>query len=109
MLHEGLETKADTSSQREGKSMKRRDFIKVTGIGVAGAASMAAPAIAQSMPETKWRVATSGPKKLAPLYGGWRERRAWRLRRSRNRCPRPNGGWRRAGRNRSTRYMAGPR
>jgi len=28
--------------------MKRRDFIKVTGIGVAGAATMAAPAIAQS-------------------------------------------------------------
>jgi hypothetical protein len=31
--------------------MKRRDFIKVTGIGVAGAATMAAPAIAQSMQE----------------------------------------------------------
>jgi hypothetical protein len=30
--------------------MKRRDFIKVTGIGVAGAATMAALAIAQSMP-----------------------------------------------------------
>jgi TRAP-type mannitol/chloroaromatic compound transport system substrate-binding protein len=70
MLHEGLETKADTSSQREGKSMKRRDFIKVTGIGVAGAASMAAPAIAQSMPETKWRMATSWPKSLDTLYGG---------------------------------------
>jgi TRAP-type mannitol/chloroaromatic compound transport system substrate-binding protein len=42
--------------------MKRRDFIKVTGIGVAGAATMAAPAIAQSMPEIKWRMTTSwGP------------------------------------------------
>src|ERR1700756_3736728 len=69
MLHEGLETKADTSSQREGKSMKRRDFIKVTGIGVAGAASMAAPAIAQSMPETKWRMTTSWPKSLDTLHG----------------------------------------
>ena len=36
--------------------MKRREFIKVTGIGVAGAASIAAPAIAQSMPELKWRM-----------------------------------------------------
>ena len=28
--------------------MKRRDFLKVTGIGAAGAATLAAPAIAQS-------------------------------------------------------------
>ena len=35
--------------------MKRRDFIKVAGLGTAGAASLAAPAIAQSMPELKWR------------------------------------------------------
>jgi TRAP-type mannitol/chloroaromatic compound transport system substrate-binding protein len=51
-------------------SMKRRDFIKVTGIGVAGAATMAAPAIAQSMPEIKWRMTTSWPKSLDTLYGG---------------------------------------
>ena len=50
--------------------MKRRDFIKVTGIGVAGAATMAAPAIAQSMPEIKWRMPTSWPKSLDTLYGG---------------------------------------
>jgi TRAP-type mannitol/chloroaromatic compound transport system substrate-binding protein len=50
--------------------MKRRDFIKVTGIGVAGAAIMAAPAIAQSMPEIKWRMPTSWPKSLDTLYGG---------------------------------------
>ncbi len=50
--------------------MKRRDFIKVTGIGVAGAATMAAPAIAQSMPQIKWRMPTSWPKSLDTLYGG---------------------------------------
>src|SRR5271167_4366230 len=50
--------------------MKRRDFIKVTGLGVAGAATMAAPAIAQSMPEIKWRMTTSWPKSLDTLHGG---------------------------------------
>ena len=50
--------------------MKRRDFIKVAGIGVAGAATIAAPAIAQSMPEIKWRMPTSWPKSLDTLYGG---------------------------------------
>src|SRR6476661_982573 len=49
--------------------MKRRDFIKVTGPGVAGAA-IGAPAIAQSMPELKWRMPTSWPKSLDTLYGG---------------------------------------
>ena len=50
--------------------MKRRDFIKVTGLGVAGAAAIAAPAIAQSMPELKWRMTASWPKSLDTLYGG---------------------------------------
>src|SRR5258705_10147168 len=50
-------------------SMKRRDFIKATGIGVAGATS-AAPAIAQSAPEIKWRMTCSWPKSLDTLYGG---------------------------------------
>ena len=50
--------------------MKRRDFIKATGIGVAGAATIAAPAIAQSMPEIKWRMTASWPKSLDTLYGG---------------------------------------
>src|ERR1700694_1762017 len=49
--------------------MKRRDFIKATGIGVAGAA-VAAPAIAQSTPEIKWRMTCSWPKSLDTLYGG---------------------------------------
>ena len=50
--------------------MKRRDFIKVTGLSVAGAATVAAPAIAQSMPELKWRLTTSWPKSLDTLHGG---------------------------------------
>ncbi|HVV40884.1 MAG TPA: TRAP transporter substrate-binding protein DctP [Nitrobacter sp.] len=50
--------------------MKRRDFIKVTGLGAIGAATVAAPAIAQSMPELKWRMTASWPKSLDTLYGG---------------------------------------
>ena len=49
--------------------MKRREFLKVTGVGLA-ASTIAAPAIAQSMPEVKWRYATSWPKSLDTLYGG---------------------------------------
>jgi TRAP-type mannitol/chloroaromatic compound transport system substrate-binding protein len=50
--------------------MKRRDFIRTAGVGVAGAATMSAPAIAQSMPEIKWRMTCSWPKSLDTLYGG---------------------------------------
>ena len=49
--------------------MKRREFLKVTGIGAAGAATLAAPAIAQSMPELKWRLTASWPKSLDTLWG----------------------------------------
>jgi TRAP-type mannitol/chloroaromatic compound transport system substrate-binding protein len=69
MLVPGLDKKAG-QHPREEEIMKRRDFIKVTGIGVAGAVTMAAPAIAQSMPEIKWRMTTSWPKSLETLHGG---------------------------------------
>ena len=48
--------------------MKRRDFIKTAGLAVA-ATGVAAPAIAQSMPELKWRLTSSFPKSLDTLYG----------------------------------------
>lgn len=51
-------------------SMKRREFLKVTGMGAAGAVTLAAPALAQSTPEIKWRLAASWPKSLDTLWGG---------------------------------------
>jgi len=49
--------------------MKRREFLKSAGIGVAASAAVAAPAIAQSMPEVKWRLTSSFPKSLDTLWG----------------------------------------
>ena len=48
--------------------MKRRDFLQTAGLGLATTA-IAAPAIAQSMPELKWRLTASWPKSLDTLYG----------------------------------------
>ena len=44
--------------------MKRREFLKTAGAGLAVSTAVAAPAIAQSMPELKWRCTTSWPKSL---------------------------------------------
>src|SRR5436305_14269037 len=48
--------------------MKRRQFIKTAGAGLA-ATAVAAPAIAQSSPEIKWRLTSSFPKSLDTLWG----------------------------------------
>jgi TRAP-type mannitol/chloroaromatic compound transport system substrate-binding protein len=50
--------------------MKRREFLQAAGAGVAASTAVAAPAIAQSMPELKWRLTTSFPKSLDTLHGG---------------------------------------
>ena len=52
--------------------MQRRKFMRTAGVGgaaVAAAGALAAPAIAQSMPEVKWRLASSFPKSLDTIYG----------------------------------------
>ena len=49
--------------------MKRRKFLQAAGIGLA-ATAVAKPAIAQSMPELKWRMPVSWPKSLDTLFGG---------------------------------------
>jgi len=49
--------------------MKRREFLKVSAAGAAATAAVASPAIAQSMPEVKWRLTSSFPKSLDTIYG----------------------------------------
>jgi TRAP-type mannitol/chloroaromatic compound transport system substrate-binding protein len=49
--------------------MERRKFIKTAGIAVAAAGGLAAPAIAQNMPELKWRMTSSFPKGLDTVFG----------------------------------------
>ena len=52
---------------------KRRNVLAGTAaaatVGVAAAASFPKPAIAQSMPELKWRLTSSFPKSLDTIYG----------------------------------------
>jgi len=54
--------------------MQRRRFVTAAALGGAALGSAASvlpkPAIAQSMPEIKWRMPSSFPKSLDTLYGG---------------------------------------
>ncbi len=61
---------AYSSTINKGEAMKppRRQFLTAIGAG-AGAVSIAKPAIAQSMPDIKWRLAASVLKSLDTLYG----------------------------------------
>lgn len=52
--------------------MKRRQFLKGAGLAAATGA-VASPAIAQSMPELRWRLTSSFPKSLDTLYGAAEE------------------------------------
>jgi TRAP-type mannitol/chloroaromatic compound transport system substrate-binding protein len=49
--------------------MNRRKFIKTAGAATAAASALAAPAIAQTTPEFKWRMTSSFPKALDTIYG----------------------------------------
>ena len=50
--------------------MQRRKFLRATGVGAAAASGViAAPAIAQSAPELRWRLASSFPKTLDTIFG----------------------------------------
>src|SRR5690606_9769400 len=51
-----------------GDHMERRTLLK-TGALAAAATSIAMPAIAQSMPEVKWRLTSSFPKQLDTIFG----------------------------------------
>ena len=48
--------------------MKRRQFL-TTAAATAAVGTVAAPAIAQSMPEVKWRLTSGFPKSLDTIYG----------------------------------------
>jgi TRAP-type mannitol/chloroaromatic compound transport system substrate-binding protein len=48
--------------------VNRRRFLTAAGIAAA-ATPIAAPAIAQSLPEVKWRIASSFPKSLDTIFG----------------------------------------
>jgi TRAP-type mannitol/chloroaromatic compound transport system substrate-binding protein len=49
--------------------MDRRGFIRKAGITAVAVPALAAPAIAQSMPEVKWRLTSSFPKSLDTIFG----------------------------------------
>jgi TRAP-type mannitol/chloroaromatic compound transport system substrate-binding protein len=48
--------------------MKRRHVLQAAGVGLA-AGAIAKPAVAQSMPEVRWRLTSGFPKSLDTLYG----------------------------------------
>ncbi|PWR23949.1 TRAP transporter substrate-binding protein [Zavarzinia compransoris] len=50
--------------------MKRREFLTAAAAGTVAATTVAAPAIAQSNPEIKWRLTSGFPKSLDTIYGG---------------------------------------
>jgi TRAP-type mannitol/chloroaromatic compound transport system substrate-binding protein len=50
--------------------MDRRSFLTRGAIGAAAATALAAPAVAQSNPQVRWRLTSSFPNSLDTIYGG---------------------------------------
>jgi TRAP-type mannitol/chloroaromatic compound transport system substrate-binding protein len=48
-------------------AVKRRSFL--AGLGLAATGGVAAPAVAQSLPEIRWRLTSSFPRQLDTIYG----------------------------------------
>src|SRR6266851_379818 len=69
MLTDRRGHRRDHRKEAEGPSrMKRRQFLEAASTGLA-ATAIASPAVAQSMPEMKWRLTSSFPKSLDAIYG----------------------------------------
>jgi TRAP-type mannitol/chloroaromatic compound transport system substrate-binding protein len=49
-------------------TMRRRNFLKGAGLAAA-AGAVASPALAQSMPDVRWRLTSSFPKQLDTIFG----------------------------------------
>jgi TRAP-type mannitol/chloroaromatic compound transport system substrate-binding protein len=59
----------NTWEEKRMAGLNRRKFVKGAAVGGIGATAVAAPAIAQALPDIKWRQTTSWPKSLDTLYG----------------------------------------
>lgn len=53
----------------DNNTKNRRNFIAKAGLGLVAGGVLAAPAIAQTAPTIKWRLASSFPKSLDTIYG----------------------------------------
>jgi TRAP-type mannitol/chloroaromatic compound transport system substrate-binding protein len=51
------------------KTINRRHIFKATAVGIAGGTVVAAPALAQSQPEIRWRLTSGFPKSLDTIFG----------------------------------------
>jgi TRAP-type mannitol/chloroaromatic compound transport system substrate-binding protein len=49
--------------------MDRRKFVKTAALGSAAASALAAPALAQTAPQLRWRLTSGFPKSLDTIYG----------------------------------------